>query len=365
MSGMRIGIITMHFPENYGAVLQSYALQKYVSQFSDVEIIDYIHNEKERINSNDNIISLLKIKNIVINRSMYFAKRKKTKKFKEFRKNNLNLSNKHYSGDIEIFSDPPQYDKYISGSDQIWNTDITNNSMAYYLGFVDSPNKFSYASSFGHLGLENKECEFVRQYLSLYKKISVRESGSAKEVARIIDKPIMVMADPVFLLSAMDWKKMIKPICWLRNKDFIFVYSMQYNKSMIKTVKAVEKFGLPLVVVNGGGTEIKYGGTEVKGCGPEEFLWLIYNAKYVVTNSFHGIAFSCIFGKKVFICEHTTRNLRLKELLTLGYSADIQIKEEDDPNTISQKIIDGRKIYDMIDIEKGRVFIQEIISDGK
>lgn len=362
---MRIGIITMHFPENYGAVLQSYALQKYISQFSDVEIINYIHNKKEIITSKDNITLFLKIKNVIINREEYFEKKKKTRKFKEFRKRNLNLSKKQYYGDKDIFSTPPQYDKYISGSDQIWNTDITNNSAAYYLGFIESSNKFSYASSFGHTELGNKECEFVKRYLSLYKKITIREKESAKVVSRILNKPIMVMTDPVFLLSATEWKRIIKPIRWLRNKEFIFVYSMQYNQSMIKTVKATEKFGLPMVVVNGGGTEIKYGGREIKGCGPEEFLWLIYSAKYIITNSFHGTAFSLIFGKKVLVCEHTTRNLRIEELLTLSCSADMQIKEDNTSDIIRQKIIDGQEAYEMIDIEKGKLYIQEIIRDGK
>ncbi|MCI8403198.1 MAG: polysaccharide pyruvyl transferase family protein [Lachnospiraceae bacterium] len=365
---MKTGIITMHFPENYGAVLQAYALQQYTSRFCEVEIINYIHNPKYSRKSNS-ILTLFrkiratggKIKRIGRDIPGYIERKKRAEKFSVFQREYFKLSQNTYHGDREIFAAPPRYDFYISGSDQIWNTNITNNSAAYYLGFVNSGKKYSYASSFGHRNLTDKEYEFSQKYLSLYADITVRESMSARQLSEWLGRPVEVMTDPVFLLSKAEWTGMVKRVECLKDRDFIFVYNMQYNQAMIRTVKAVEKYGLAIIVVNGGGTKIHYNARELKDCGPQEFLWLILNAKYVVTNSFHGAAFSLIFGKNVWICEHTVRNLRLEELLSWGKSEDKQIREDSTWTNIDEKMVDGQKVYDMIDVEKGRHYIQEIL----
>lgn len=312
---MKIGIITFHHVYNIGAVLQAYALQKYLNEnIGDSEIINYYPNNVIR----PQIAALTQIKKRIFgffNYKSYKDKLKRYAKFDEFVKH-YTLSSKTYYGDSEILRSPPEYDIAISGSDQIFNATLTGNSKAYYLDFF-SGKKISYASSFGRKDVSKEEIELIRNELPKFSALSVREQSGADIIKREIGREPQLVMDPVFLLSKDEWRKRCNEEQKLPEK-YIFVYSMEVSPVLENAVSSIkEETGLPVIVVRGGGKTGLIEGNEDSTCGPEEFLRYIRDAELVITNSFHGTAFSLIFEKKFLCVAHSTRNARLENILHL------------------------------------------------
>ena len=127
------------------------------------------------------------------------------------------------------------------------------------------------------------------------------------------------------------------------------------NEALRRTMEYAKTLGWQFVFI---GKEISgYKGIHVKA-GPREFLYVIANANYVITNSFHGFAFALIFEKQILVCEHTTRNLRLVNLLEQIGMQDKQV------NSLTKDIapcrIDGKKAYLKLDIQCGRSYLDKI-----
>ena len=143
--------------------------------------------------------------------------------------------------------------------------------------------------------------------------------------------------------------------------EYILVYNMQENDAMRNCVEKIREKNLKIVIVNGGGTNVSYKGKKKNRIGPLEWLWLIGNAKYVVTNSFHGLAFSLIFKKKVYVCEHTTRNLRIENLLVKCGMNEKLIKSNSKLSNIEKFQINGELAFNNIDFTKTNEAVNSIL----
>ena len=344
---MSIGIITLHFQNNYGAVLQTYALWKKCSQVCKTEVIDYVHNKNEISKGN----KYAKYMKLLFEYKKVKYKRIKAAKFSDFRKNYIDVSSKSYHGDASIISNPPSYDVYLSGSDQIWNTNITNCSSAYFLSFVRTGVKMSYASSFGHEDLSDNERQLSAQYLPLFKFISVREEASAKELSELLKRKVFDVLDPVFLLKRKDWGRLLEEQKGTTQKGYYFIYIMEDNDAIKKAAIWASQKKTDIIYLFGSENinPKRYPkGKIIYDAGPIDFLRLIANSDLVITNSFHGTAFSIIFGKKLMVCEHTKRNVRIVNLLKSCSSEHALITSGVDSN-IQDKIIDGNTAYNKLD----------------
>ena len=313
---MRVAIMTFHRANNLGAVLQASALLKYIHDLiGNCEIIDYYPNNDIPTKYKGIMFILKCFKRIAI---FHFTSkdRKKQIKFNEYRLKYYSLSDKQYLGDSGIANAHFDYDVIISGSDQILNTTLTGNSKAYYLGFFNGK-KISYASSFGRKDVSKEEIELIRNELPEFTALSVREQSGADIIKREIGRAPQLVLDPVFLLGKEEWSKRCNEELNLPNK-YIFVYSMEVSPILENAVSTMKKeLGLPVIVVRGGGKPGLIEGKEDSACGPEEFLRYIRDAELVITNSFHGTAFSLIFEKKFICVAHSTRNARLENILHL------------------------------------------------
>lgn len=357
---MKVGLITIHSAENIGAALQAYATQQYLSKFAQVEIIDYYHNNRVWYKKNQKGILLRQIDRFkkILHPIQTVLMRKRATAFRNFRKQYLNLSKCTYYGDTEILNNPPVYDIYICGSDQLWNAAITRNSESYFLSFTNSKHKYSFASSVGHANMTKEEKELAKKYLPSFAEIAVREQGTAKELSELLKRPIQTVLDPVFLLSKQEWEALAKSIK-LPENGYIVVYALQENEALHRALKYAQTLALPIVFM---GKEVSgYGGIKIKSAGPQEFLYILANAKYVITNSFHGFAFSLIFQKQIFICEHTTRNLRLENLLELIGFKNKQVKANTENISLCQ--IDGEPAYSKLDIQYSRDYLANIFKE--
>ena len=309
---MKIGILTFHRAKNLGAALQAAALCQYLNrQFGNTEIVDFIPNNACPTGSK----ALQRMKRLLI--SLFRRNRAvRDLRFAAFRKQEMVLSAKTYYGDPEIAKAAVPYDLLISGSDQILNTTLTGSSRAFYLDFFNG-NKLSYASSFGREAISETETEWIRRELPKFSALSVREQTAAGILRKEIGVEPQLVVDPVFLLDRDAWEAKCSADLQLPEK-YIFVYYMEGSAHLVDAVQRVQKqTGLPVIAVRGGGKPGLFPGMEDATCGPREFLRYIRSAELVITNSFHGTAFSLIFERKLICAAHSTGNTRLENLLHL------------------------------------------------
>ena len=232
---MKLGILTFHRATNYGAILQSYALNKYLlDRNMDTEIIDY------RDNKVDNEYKIFykksslrrKIRGLVYLPITY----KKNKKFEKFRNSYIRISKEKYNPQ-NIINSNNKYDFFITGSDQVFNYKLTNFDKNYFLNFTNDTNKkLSYAASLGMDKIpEDKEKEYSK-LLSDFKRISIREVQNKKLVEKITNKEVSINIDPTFLIDRDQWKKIaILP----KEKDYILIFTMQINKILHLKAKGI------------------------------------------------------------------------------------------------------------------------------
>lgn len=315
----KIRIITFHSAHNYGAMLQAYALQKKILEFSkDVKFIDY---RKKNIENSYKIFKPIR-KNLIkwlkenIDSLIYYRKKKKRcESFREFLDSKLNLTETCYN-DQSLKTDYPISDIYITGSDQVWNPGIvTELSDAYTLNF--GPNdikRISYAASIGNSMIEQKYLGQYTKKLSKLNCISVREEDAKVALQKLVKKDIEVVLDPTLLLTCEQWNNEIKDYNNKQQK-YILAYVVEDNEEYRKIVDYIsEKTGLKVIHFEKNGyykNILKSAYTE----GPLDFVNLIKNAEYVVATSFHATAFSIIFNKKFFIIPHKKTGSRVTNLL--------------------------------------------------
>lgn len=324
-----IGILTFHTADNYGAVLQAYALQHFLSTHYNVkaEIINF----STPLLENEYKIFFLKSPNIlknifykIINFLFYSKLKHKKKKFVFFRTKVLYLSEKKYVSPEDLKNNIYPYDIFISGSDQVFNPKI-NYSDIYYLNF-DKKNgkKVAYAPSFGISNFSEEITKRIKPYLDDFDSLSCRESQGAFYLSSIMQRDIPCVIDPVFLLSKKDWLKIaIKPN--IKN-NYIFVYDLNGGYKLLSLAKKVaESTGLDIYCCTSHIT-FRYSGVKcLYDLGPQDLLGYIANAEYVVTDSFHGTSLSIIMGTKFlsYIASPATSS-RIKSILDiLGLKTNI------------------------------------------
>lgn len=329
-------MITFHRARNIGANLQSYAMNKYINDhIGRCEIIDfYPNNQTAHRNKIRKLLSY--IKSILIYRKSVIDR-----KFSRFQKQYYIMSSKTYYGDDDLLSCPPKYDLLLSGSDQILNTTLSDISKSYYLCFDNTTKKISYASSFGRTALSDSEYSLIDVELRKFKHLSVREKSAKKIIEERIGADVELVLDPVFLLSADEWNQIGEKI---KVPDaYILVYAMEVTNSLVSAVnKARTEYSLPIFVIYGCSDNRVIEGNIVHDCGPQEFISYIRQAKFVITNSFHGTAFSIIFEKKFICVSHSSRNARLENIMTLiGESEKLVSCSQINNNLIADYMVDG------------------------
>ena len=329
----KVGIITIHNSPNYGACLQSYALYRYIQQQgNDVEIIDlhrpvayedYIPSKKYVCSRPVKRSLLSKIKGN--GKSLIGIKPKSPslysplaiKKFEEF--NSVIKLSQPYRSIEELYANPPLYDLYISGSDQLWNPTQAYCLEPYFLTFVPKGQgkKISYATSVGITDLRDNEKKDFAKWLNLYDDISVREYQAQSLLQGLLaDKKVNQVADPTFLLDPKEWKNMaVKP----KQSMYILMFTLQHRPEILEYCLLLSKqSGLPLIELGQVQPEVLDGSyTAVKDAGPKEFLGYIENAELVITDSFHCTVFSLIMGANNFYTYIAPTNQRGSRIIDL------------------------------------------------
>jgi hypothetical protein len=330
----KIGIITFHFATNCGGVLQAFSLLDTLKKLNntDVSIIDF---RPEELTKNFEVYLYkrgINVAKLLLNLLTYNIRKNKKIKFQSFEKDFLSLSS----------FEKNDFDILVSGSDQVWNPSITK-LKEYYLNIETGAKKVSYAASIGKDTLDKEEINFLQDNLKSIDTFSLREDSAVKIIKKLFPKKdVEQVLDPVFLKTKEEWKKLITPTPLYGN--YILIYVMEFNKKLIDLAKKLSNetnnniiFISPNVSIKTVIKSIKIPGKVLFDVGPLDYLNLIYNANYICTNSFHGSAFSIIFQKKFITVPHSSRNTRLKSILTaLGItSQEINSQELSKKDNIS------------------------------
>lgn len=303
-----IGIITVHKINNYGSVLQAYALQKVCEDLGyKVEIIDYDFPNKFHQNNKYSTASDTQPNEPKWIKAL-FAKAlvRQHKGIRLFIDKYQNLSSNKYHKVEDFTANPPAYDVYITGSDQLWSPRHCNGDPAFMLYFApDNALKISYAASIGSNAIPEELKNAYIRLLSRYKHISVRENTGADVIRSLINKKATVVLDPTLLLNKDEWNKVATPKRLVKKK-YILCYFLNYTFNAFPYVDELardmqKQTGYEIVRVARPPHKLSFINTTYQiGASPEEFLALVRDAEIVLTTSFHGTAFAVNYGKPVF-----------------------------------------------------------------
>ena len=348
---MKTGILTYHNTRNCGAALQAYALQQALFVLGvDNEIIDYRCGKIEDTYKIKHFWEMKSPKMLIKWALTIRYNKKAEKKFELFRNKEFKLS-PPYTRDT-IAEANSCFDGFITGSDQVWNFYLNGGDYAYLLDFAGSEKKkISYAASMGSADVSDNDSEALKKALTSFSLISVREKTLKEYLKKQLGIESELVLDPTLLLKKENYSfdDANKP-----EGKYIFVYTIAPTPNIEKTAKALsDRTGYP-VIWGHMSYRKKTGFKNVTDLSPAEFVNYIKNAEYVLTSSFHGMAFSIILEKQFFYdldISVKNNNARLETLSALlglksrELTADIEgiyDKADIDYSSVNQRLEEER-----------------------
>lgn len=352
---MNVGILTYHQSHNYGALLQAYSLKNYlIKQGYEVRFVDYFpdyhiqmyENVKRKPFKNLPLKQKLKYPLYYLVRfyPLYWLKKKRRKSF-------ISFINEYI---LDKSNAPNDYDVVIYGSDQIWRKQKRSDCLGFndvYFGsnFVQASKKIAFSASMGVVDLSEEDKSYLSESFKRFSAISVREKELFLEIKQFSEFPIEITLDPVFLLEEKEWNNLF---CEIEDQNYVLVYNLLEDKTVdYISQKVSEKFQCKKIEIRGSVTQSKYPSNFKVCAGPKEFLSLIKSARFVVTSSFHGVAFSLLFRKQ-FYTYLPVNSARVTDLLSTVGCIDRFIDRVEDVDI--GKTIDYSKVFGLLRIEIDR-----------
>lgn len=350
-----IGLITIHYANSYGGVLQAYSALRTLSKIKNAEVINYqpqhLANGLKPIRIGKRPSDALRTAKDILR---YPYRRSLISKFEKFIKEEINTSEIVTRPD-EITALGEKYSTLVAGSDQLWNPAITNGlDTNYLLGFSTTKRKIAFSSSFGSYKHTPEELEILRRELKHFHAISVREPEARSKLESLVPKKeVHVTLDPTLLLDMEEWSK-VSTDPGRTGRPYILVYALGSNAFLKKTVETARNFlQMDVIAINQDPFLNFKTNKHVKDAGPSEFLGYFLNASFIITNSFHGTAFSINF-KKNFVTtpphsganriENLLGSLSLRERLISSPASLNELAAEPINYTEPHKILNSLKL---------------------
>lgn len=338
---MKIGLLTFHRAKNYGAVLQCYALSQFLVQKGhEVSVIDY---QPPYLAGMKDESSALKRVNGYLKTILYWllncGESQLGDGFRRFVEKRL-----------KVISMPGAcvMDAFVCGSDQIWSPKICKGFDKVYFAQIpdSSPQKvISYAASMGETKLTDGQKEEFLSLLNNFDAIGVRET-SLSELLDSIGVRNAVVADPVILAGKSIFQPLLVPI--RQKRPYVLIYELTPLPATYSFAQNMAtQIGAEVVVIGGGADKYFRRGIKNKqGLSPEQFVSYFANASCVVTNSFHGTAFSLIYNKP-FYCLRTN-TWKDERILSLLQQTNLMNRFVDDSDVVNYTSIDYKTINDKL-----------------
>lgn len=357
---MKIGVITIEQVGNYGAELQCYATQKVLQNIGcDAEIIDYCYYKDYRYKDSkmsepfvpmtfkERIFYVLKYR--IVNRfvdkflllfNSNIARR--NSRFAAFHAENTKMSRRYLSMP-ELYEASMDYDVFVTGSDQVWNPGAQSSIEPYFLTFApDNTKKISFAASFGISEIDSCLRERYKEYLSRYDFISVREQNACDMVKQLVGKDAECVLDPTLLLNKDEWMQVAKQYDNIPER-YVLLYTLQESLAVLNLAKRIAKEkGITVLRITKRAYFISRidGICDISDAGPAEFISLIAGADYIVTDSFHGTAFSVTFGIPFLtvVSPKNNNNSRMESLLSVVGLSERLITDDCDMESVEYEV---------------------------
>lgn len=362
---MKIDLITLHAVQNYGSVLQAFATQEILKQKGcDVTIINYVRENVRK----ENIMNTWAGKNIIKKIIIWPTIKKWNKIFGEFHNENLNLTKEIYTTKEDFKKYPLKADAYCTGSDQVWNSKWNRGIISeLYLSFVSKNKfKFSYSASFGQSTISQEEIIHTKKYINQYNFISVRESTGKNIIENQYGySKATHLIDPTLAMPAEFWRK------YSTNRKikgkYILIYNLNRSSEFDKyAVKLAKKTGLKLVRFCTRYDQFYRVGKSMLIPEVFDFISLIDNAKYVLTDSFHATAFSLNLNTEPICIYPNEFGGRIESFLSLVDSLQRHINDYNDFDVINRPV-DFEKVNCILKQERNKVhkYLDEVIFAAK
>ena len=327
---MKLGLLTFHTAANYGAALQAYAFEKFLTDKGfDCEYINYVNASRAHEYSMSwHIYDCLKRGKLTsaaayLAGSPFMTLRKM--RFDRFYKRYLRQTEKMYRNSKEAEVLNGRYDYFIVGSDQVWNPICNGDDAAFLLDFVkDGKKRISYSPSFGMTEVDEAHKKVFKDNLEQFAHIGVREAMGQQIVKELTGRETTLCLDPVLLLTKEQWNNIMPK---KEHKErFIFSYTNRdsQTRDFFKTGYKLDgrkhyvlsRYTKPGDFIN---SQVR-----VKYCmSPQEFLWVVNNTDMVVSASFHCIAMSIILNRQ-FVAITTGDEGKDERLLNLLRTLGLQ-----------------------------------------
>lgn len=309
-----VGIATIHSIDNFGSLLQTFATQTIVERLGyEATVINYLYpNEyhfaeyrkhspyavcKEHLPMRLKLALYARIgrSGDVLRKHLLF----------QYERKRLLKETSLFSSIESLYRNPPKFDIYLTGSDQVWNPRYMRGDVTYFLDFVPDVPKVAFSASFGTTALTEAEKERMRPLLNQYCSISLREQSGVGMVREICGKEAQCTCDPTLLLSGEEWGRIFddEPII---KGEYILCYVLTYTANPYpyasKFIKHIQKHLNKKVVVldEAGRYWLNPIYRSFRTYGPREIVNLFKNASFVISSSFHGAAFSVNFKKDFY-----------------------------------------------------------------
>lgn len=369
---MKISIITIHYIHNYGSVLQTYATQYLFEKAGyDVQIVDYVRPNCRQENilagqcmqdqRSGGVRSYPVIRHIMYYKRKYYLKRCDSV-FHAFIAKYIHLS-QPYNTMESLMQDPPIADVYCTGSDQMWNS-IWNDGILkeHFLVYAPAGKKrIAFSTSFGRTELDKSELEITRSFIQKYDAISVREKSALDLLEQMGYRNGVHILDPTLIMTANDWASQLSIIPKI-NYRYVLTYGLNDNQELGTFARKIAKDnGLRLINIGLSWRAYFNPGKTIQLPSVATFLSLIKHADYIVTDSFHGTAFSLNFNRQFFVFYPGRFSTRLQSILSLTHQ---------EHRAVSDCTADWKKIkpIDYTEVntilarerQKARRFIEEI-----
>lgn len=336
----KIGIITICDYANFGNRLQNYAVQTILSQYGNVETIEYdlVMKSKQSLKHicgccyRKIIRSIKKIKKYLFDHKGFINQKKKAITFKNFNRNIIfcQVNNKMLESELNN-----KYDYFAVGSDQVWNPYFVNKKIMF-LSFADSRKKIAVAPSIGITELTSEQINDFKVGLKDFQKLSCREESGSEIIRSITRRECTTLIDPTLMLSKEQWNRVARKPAFHNDDKYILIYFLgtitdEYQQ-IIKNIS--DKYSLKII-------NIYDKKSDYYVCGPSEFVYLVSHCTIMLTDSFHGCVFSYIYDKPFRIFERQTLNIksmntRLVNLIKVLHLGDLFI----DRSTSIDNILD-------------------------
>ncbi|ASO27816.1 hypothetical protein CG015_13425 [Vibrio anguillarum] len=312
---MRIAILTQPLHNNYGGLLQAFALQKYLkTQDHDVMTVDFAWNNKLRYFGIKSIIGNI-IRKYFLRRELASIfpitdeqKRKIGQHTDRFSAEHIRTTQKIYSVDEMSYIKNYQFDAYIVGSDQVWRPAYSPGMSAFFLSFLnksDDAKRIAYAASFGIDNCNEFSQQALTEYAALLKQfdaVAVREDSAVDLCKQHFGVVAEHVLDPTFLLDKEVYIQLVEQDKCPASNGNMMVYVLDKSLDKKEVIQAVanERGLTPYTVM-----------PDKQGVYPPVTQWIrgFMDAEYVVTDSFHGVAFSIIFNKPFIAIGNHNRGL--------------------------------------------------------